>query len=262
MVAFSSRFIRVAAVVFIFFTFGFVLSLAFGGEVASGKAFFTKGNFEEAISVYMRALDSTEDLDGNIHYRIGLCNMMDGNLAEAGKYFGLAQQRNPGIYDGRIFRVPSGGMMPTLLMGDSIIVDDEFYESSPIVRFDVVLLRQPGKEGTKLIKRIVGLPGETMEIRDHEIYINNRKLEGDVFGVFGTPPGVKIKVIEDYGPIKLSDQDYFVLGDNRNRNLDSKRFGPVKEQAILGKALVIYRSVDSTEDPPIIRQGRVGLVIE
>lgn len=242
--------------------FGLVPFSSSASEIGSANVEFSKGNYIEAISLYASALNTIEDKDGAILYRIALCYMMAGKQAESVKYFGLAKQRNPKVFNGRIYKEPSGGMKPTLLLGDHIIVDREFYTFSMVKRFDVVVLKQPGKEDNLLIKRIVGLPGEKVEIRNRVVYVDGKELKGDTFGMFDIPPIPNFKERRDFEALTIPEQSYFMLGDNRNASFDSRHFGSVKEESIVGKVLVVYGSIDSTQQPPLIREDRIGLVIK
>ena len=235
----------------------------FAGDLDSANILFSKGNYEEAIPIYSRILNTVIDEDGTIMYRMGVCCLLSGRLSEARKYLDLAKQRNPNVFSGRISRVPSGSMEPTLLLGDYIIVKREFYAFSAIKRNDVVALKIPGIEDKHLyVKRIIGLPGEKLEIRNNVVYIDDKKFDEDRFGALGKSVSQKSVIAKDFGPKTIPEGSYFVLGDNRNTTFDSRHFGFVARQAIAGKVLGVYQSIDSTQDPPIIRQDRTGLVIK
>ena len=132
--------------------------------------------------------------------------------------------------------VVSGHSMETTLQdGDNLIIDKISYRFHDPERFDIVIFPPQGDEDTYYIKRIIGLPGETVEIDEFgQIYINGKILE----------EGFGREVIEDMGiwdyPITLADDEFFVLGDNRNESEDSRfgDVGPIKRDRILGRAWV------------------------
>lgn len=131
--------------------------------------------------------------------------------------------------------VDGNSMYSTLSDGDSVFVDKISYRFKEPERFDVIIFQYLHAEDTYYIKRIIGLPGETVQIIDGQVYINNELLEGDVFGY---------EVMNDAGlaeaPITLGEDEYFVLGDNRNGSTDSRRdsVGKVHRDQIIGKAFM------------------------
>jgi len=148
------------------------------------------------------------------------------------------------------FKIPSGSMRSTLLEGDLILVNKFIYGAKvPLADLSLPAIRQPNRgevivfiypENPKkdFIKRLVGLPGETLEIKNGTVYINDKPLLDSIFnqryyynrGEFGQE-GRKIKIPED---------NFFVLGDNSASSQDSRYWGFVPRKNILGKALVIY----------------------
>jgi len=116
-------------------------------------------------------------------------------------------------------RVNGSSMYPTL-KGDEIMLLNKL---GHIDRFDIVVLKIDGREDN-LIKRIIGLPGETVEIKDNEIYINDKKLE-DKYGY-----GVTYNIDK----VTLKEDEYFILGDNRKISLDSRVFGTIYKNEIKG----------------------------
>lgn len=130
--------------------------------------------------------------------------------------------------------VDGNSMLPSYKNGDIIWVNKFAYKIHDPERFDVIVFSLEGYEGTYLIKRIVGLPGETVMIDEEGvIYINGTPIEDK--------SGLKLEQISDPGlalhAIKLSENEYFVLGDNRNDSVDSRfeLVGNVKKEAIVGK---------------------------
>ena len=122
-------------------------------------------------------------------------------------------------------KVNGTSMAPTL-KGNEIML---LYKLGKIDRFDIVVLKIDNNDN--LIKRIIGLPGETVEIKDNKIYINDKKIE-DKYG-FG--------VTYNIDKVTLKDDEYFILGDNRIVSLDSRVFGTIHESEIKGTAnFIIY----------------------
>ena len=132
-------------------------------------------------------------------------------------------------------QIPSGSMENTIMTGDRIIGNRLSYLTKDPERFDVIIFKYPDDESQLFIKRIIGLPGETVEIRDGHIYINgsSEPLE-DV--------ETKETMIGNYGPYTVPEGCYFVMGDNRNDSKDSRYWiNPyVSNDEILGKAVFRY----------------------
>lgn len=125
-------------------------------------------------------------------------------------------------------------MYPTLEDGDSLIVDKVTYKFSDPKRFDIVVFPFQYQEDTYYIKRVIGLPGETVQIVEGVIYINGQPLTED----YGWETIEKAGLASD--PITLGEDEYFVLGDNRNNSSDSREpsVGNVSKSSIIGKAWI------------------------
>ena len=132
-------------------------------------------------------------------------------------------------------QIPSGSMEATIMPGDRIIRKRLSYPFSDPQRLDVIIFRYPDDESQLFIKRIIGLPGETVEIIDGRIYIDgsDEPLE-DV--------ETKEPTAGTFGPYKVPEDSYFVMGDNRNNSLDSRFWTNtfVSRDEILGKAVFRY----------------------
>ncbi len=131
------------------------------------------------------------------------------------------------------FYIPSLSMAPTLKVNDRVLVNKLSYELHPVHRGDVVVFRSPPNEGSQikdLIKRVIGLPGETVESRDGHIVINGQVLNEPYLGPdVITGPVEKITVAADH---------YWVMGDNRPNSRDSRFFGTIPKSLIVGRAFV------------------------
>lgn len=132
-------------------------------------------------------------------------------------------------------QIPSGSMENTIMTGDRVVGNRLSYLTKDPERYDVIIFKYPDDESQLFIKRIIGLPGETVEIRDGHIYINgsSEPLE-DV--------ETKEYMVGNYGPYTVPEGCYFVMGDNRNDSKDSRYWiNPyVSKDKILGKAVFRY----------------------
>lgn len=131
--------------------------------------------------------------------------------------------------------VPTGSMENTIMPGDRIIaLRLTYYVSSP-ERGDIVVFRYPDDESVLYVKRVIGLPGETVEVKDGEVYINNSDTPLD-------DSFVKEQPIGDFGPYEVPEGCYFMMGDNRNNSQDSRYWVNkyVEEDKILGKVYFKY----------------------
>ena len=134
--------------------------------------------------------------------------------------------------------VPTGSMIPTLIGGvtgkknDRLFVNKFAYNVSTPKHGDIVVFKSPHNDGKDYVKRCVGLPGETIEIKKGIIYLNNKEL---------VLAGVDVQNDYDfYGPITIDKNTYFMMGDNRKMSQDSRFFGPIPKKNILGKAFFTF----------------------
>ena len=123
-------------------------------------------------------------------------------------------------------------MSPTLKDKENLILDKISYHFRDPERYEIVVFPPKYKENTYYIKRVIGLPGETVQIRDGDVYIDGMRLEED--GAYGkiNDPGLAAE------PFLLGEEEYFVLGDNRNDSIDSREpeVGAVRREDIMGRA--------------------------
>ena len=146
------------------------------------------------------------------------------------------------------YRIPSVSMLDTLRIGDRVFVNRFLYHLRDVRRGDIVVFRAPGS-GIVLIKRVVGLPGETIFLRDGAVYVNGRRLdEPYVRRVDGRPePTEPFLTGSPWAlaqPYTVPRNDYFMMGDNRTDSGDSREFGPVPRERIIGSAFFIYWPVN------------------
>lgn len=136
-----------------------------------------------------------------------------------------------------IYYIPSGSMIPTLNLNDQVIVTKLSYKIHDPERGDIIVFKYPVNERNGLkkqeyVKRVIGLPGDILEIKNNKVYINNTQLS--------EPYLAKDTDMPDYGPVKIPDQQYFMMGDNRNHSNDSRYWGMVERKYLIGKAQLIY----------------------
>ena len=131
--------------------------------------------------------------------------------------------------------IPSESMEETIMTGDRIFGNRLAYLFEEPERFDIVIFKYPDDESQRFIKRVIGLPGETVEIREGKVYIDGSETPLDDSFTPETPVG-------DYGPYTVPEGCYFMLGDNRNNSKDSRMWDNpyVKKEKILGKAVLRY----------------------
>lgn len=196
------------------------------------------------------------------------------------------------------FKIPTGSMEDTLLIGDFLLVNKAVYGAQvPFTgirlpafndpdRGDIVVFQYPLDRSKNYVKRVVGLPGDVLEMRNGALYVNGeRQVEGYVQhiqpgGDFHDPqfdwqvdylaPGVDRSryrpTRDDWGPIVVPPGKYFVMGDNRDNSQDSRYWGFVDRSLIKGAPLFIYYSFDRSKLRPLpwlteVRWGRVGNVV-
>lgn len=130
------------------------------------------------------------------------------------------------------FFVRGQSMDPNFENGDYLIIDEISYRFRDIERGEVIVFKYPEDPSNRFIKRVIGLPGETVEIKDNTIIIDGVKMLDETEYLLSTlPTSGNLK-------ITLEDDEYFVLGDNRPYSFDSRRFGSLKEEYIIGRVLL------------------------
>jgi signal peptidase I len=165
------------------------------------------------------------------------------------------------------FKIPTGSMEQNLLIGDHLLVNKFMFGPAPssieravlpmkdIQRLDVVVFKYPEEPERDFIKRVIGLPGETVELRNKRVYVNGERLEEPYVYYLEDPPplpqevelpngpqGLSADPRERYGPVTVPPGHYFVMGDNRDNSQDSRYWGFLPRENVKGKALVIYWS--------------------
>lgn len=172
------------------------------------------------------------------------------------------------------FKIPTGSMEPTLLVGDHLLVNKFIYGTHlPFVdgkvlavreprRGDIVVFKYPRDPDRDFIKRIVGVGGDVVQERDKVIYINGKPVD-EPFAAHSDPavePPGSGEPRDNFGPVTVPEGKYFVMGDNRDQSYDSRYWGFVDEEEIRGKAIIIYWSWDSKRHLP--RLGRITSLVK
>jgi len=160
------------------------------------------------------------------------------------------------------FKIPTGSMEPNLLVGDHLIVNKMVFAPTltgleravlpgrPVERGDIIVFKFPQDPERDFIKRVIGLPGERLELRRKVIYINGEPLT-EPYAHFLEPPApvgepATGDLRESYGPVTVPPGQYFVMGDNRDNSEDSRYWGFLPHGYIKGQALFIYFSFEDT----------------
>jgi len=135
------------------------------------------------------------------------------------------------------FYVKGASMDPNFFDGDYLIIDEISYRFSAPEREDVIIFRYPLDQSQFFIKRIIGLPGETVKVEDGKIFIKNKSIAS---GEFVLDESSYLENISTAGNVEMSlgDDEYFVLGDNRDASSDSRKWGAIKKDYIIGRAWV------------------------
>jgi signal peptidase I len=175
------------------------------------------------------------------------------------------------------FKIPTGSMEKGLLVGDHLIVNKMVFAPTisglerglmpdrPIRRGDVVVFKFPKDPERDFIKRVIGLPGERLEVRRKKVLINGKPID-EPYVQYLEPPSLDgpphmDDVREEYGPVTVPDGQYFMMGDNRDNSEDSRFWGFMPKSYVKGEALFMYFSFN--EDEPLshffsgIRWGRM-----
>jgi signal peptidase I len=160
------------------------------------------------------------------------------------------------------FKIPTGSMENNLLIGDHLLVNKFIFGPTPLAigravlpvrpvhRGDILVFKYPEEPDRDFIKRVIGLPGEKIELKHKKIYINDQPLE-EPYVHFLTPPSSDYQEVtsydlrEQFGPVTVPADKYFVMGDNRDNSQDSRYWGFLPRDYVKGKALIIYWSYES-----------------
>lgn len=170
------------------------------------------------------------------------------------------------------FKIPSGSMIPTLLIGDHLLVSKFLYGTEvPFTgnrvlvlrnpeRGDIVVFKYPEDPNRDFIKRVVGIEGDVVEGKNKQVFVNGKLVnEPYVQHVDSSVKGGGMEPRDNFGPYLIPKGKVFVMGDNRDQSYDSRYWGYVDFRDIRGKAFIIYWSWDSQKSFP--RFARIGNLI-
>lgn len=167
------------------------------------------------------------------------------------------------------FKIPTGSMEPNLLIGDHLLVNKFVFGPSPssvertllpvkqIARGDVIVFKYPEEPERDFIKRVIGLPGDQIEVRHKRVFVNGQQLEEPYVYYMEEPPPIPQEMAsgdlqapggdprEFYGPVTVPPAHYFAMGDNRDNSQDSRYWGFLPRDYVKGRALVIYWSYEA-----------------
>ena len=163
------------------------------------------------------------------------------------------------------FKIPTGSMEQNLLIGDHLLVNKFalgptvseveriLLPVKPVRRADIVVFKYPEDPERDFIKRVIGLPGETLEIRRKRVFIDGEPIgEPYVGGLWSPSIGpqetISPNLRDDYGPVTIPPGEYFVMGDNRDNSQDSRYWGFLPRSYLKGKALMVYWSYDAQQE--------------
>ena len=171
------------------------------------------------------------------------------------------------------FKIPSGSMKQTLQIGDHILVNKFLYGvklpywNKTIIPFkeprrgDIIVFKFPKDPNKDFIKRVIGVAGDVVEIRDKQLFVNHKRVNHD-FGIHTDPHIISddIRPRDNFGPITVKEDSLFVMGDNRDESFDSRFWGFVNLKAVNGKAFIIYWSWDKQNIG--VRWNRLGRILK
>jgi len=144
------------------------------------------------------------------------------------------------IYPIKAYSIPSTSMAPGILQGDHIIVDKKYYNREKPKRGDIVVFQNPRDTSKKLLKRIIGLPGDKIEINGRNVFINDQIIEEPYLMTAAKTDTLSRAFHANFQTVTVPDSMIYLLGDNRYYSLDSRFFGFVNIANLKGKALFIY----------------------
>jgi signal peptidase I len=168
------------------------------------------------------------------------------------------------------FKIPSGSMIPTLLIGDHILVNKFIYgtkipfSDKKILVFknprkgDIIVFKYPENPKRDFIKRVIATEGDVVEEKNKVVYVNGKPLNEPY--AQHTDKNILFDRRDQFGPIKVTEGKLFVMGDNRDQSYDSRYWGFVDKSYVRGKAFILYWSWDKTKH--WVRFNRIGRLIE
>lgn len=164
------------------------------------------------------------------------------------------------------FYIPSANMEPTLLVGDYLYLDKRAYRSREPERGEMVVFISPENPEINVLNRVVGLPGDRLEIRDKQLFINGKR-QNEAYAVHNDPVTYSSSSVSEQGrqrdqaSVVMPPGQYFLMGDNRDASYDSRFFGPVPRESIVGGGRIVLYWSRVPETGPV-RWDRIGRVLD
>ena len=173
------------------------------------------------------------------------------------------------------FKIPTGSMEQNLLVGDHLLVNkfvfgppaggvgDWLLPVGDVHRGDIAVFKFPEEPERDFIKRVIGLPGETLEVRRKRVYIDGKLLDEPYLEdqIPAIPTGaVTVDRRHDFGPVSVPMGQYFMMGDNRDNSQDSRFWGALPHSYLKGKAMVVYWSYEGNQ--PVVPESGLGPAIK
>jgi len=172
------------------------------------------------------------------------------------------------------FKIPTGSMEQNLLIGDHLLVNKFVFgptasalervvmPTTSVRRGDILVFKYPQEPERDFIKRVIGLPGETLKVRQKRLYIDGEMLEEPYLR--DQMPVLEEGMIaldrrDNFGPVTVPADHYFMMGDNRDNSEDSRFWGPLPHAYVKGKAMIIYWSYESTR--PFVQEPGFGATV-
>ena len=142
------------------------------------------------------------------------------------------------LFVAQFHKVQGNSMVSTFHTGDYLITEKVSYKLGSPKKGEIIVLKNPRDESQDFIKRIIAVPGDTIKIQNNTVYVNNKPLEEKYL-----PAGTLTRsgaFLTEGDTLKVADNQYFVLGDNREHSSDSREWGPVTKEEIIGRAFFRY----------------------
>ena len=236
--------------------------LFFGAELALGLGFFVVFdsfagmvlNLSSLVALNVYALiDAVIVARRSREYRLAPYNRWWAYLLAGllGLGVGEGLQAALNAYGYETYKAPSGSMIPTLLVGDHFMTET-LSTGDPVRRGDVVIFFER-RSGKHFVKRVVGLPGDAVSMRERQVFVDGKPLDEPYLNAVDVDA---VMPRDDMAPVRLGMDQYFLLGDNRDHSHDSRWLGPVPRKDILGRALYIYWPGEPVAGSRFDRLGR------
>ena len=238
-------------------------------DIDEGHRLFAHEKYEEALEHYLKALERNEN-DAELNYRIGMAHFCLMNLNSTVAYIEKAISIDNTLDDKYSYYISSNSSSPTFLPGDVVMFDYIHYKYEQVSRNDVIRLEI--QEGNAVLKqilkqfgitkkaklvltcRVVGLPGDVLEVKGKDVVINGRK-------AYSTKLSMKEYYFKEGEAILIPQDNFFVKVLNESSRLDSLLFGFITSSDIVGKILLVYVSSYDENGEERVRKERIGLKI-